>query len=267
MGSICDACMSYGKKLIVVSSNDDPDTEMDLVQELLDQQVEGLIVASGYNTEYYEQLDKTELPVILVDRVPPQPSIDSVSINHKDSTGNVIDNLIDKGYEKIYIITRKHNNPNSTIYIRIQAALSTCEKRFGDQEHSKVIFLQGKDGQHNILTDDIYSDDEIKSYIQATYAESAKYPVALFIADTYIFGRFICACYMLGITFSEHFTLAGYDSWNYKNFVKQSICTIEQPLIKLGDVAIKQLIKRINDNSEDQDDQVLIQLINNKVHC
>ena len=47
LGSICDTCTKYGKKVVVVNSENDPEKERLMTLDLLDQRVEGLLVISG----------------------------------------------------------------------------------------------------------------------------------------------------------------------------------------------------------------------------
>jgi len=266
VGSICDTCMRYGRKLIVVNSNDDEQDEIKLVRDLMDQQVDGLIVTSGYNVELYEQINSNNLPVVLVDRIPQSPTLDSVAINHKESVNKVINDLIDNGYENIYVISREHANPHSTIHVRERAAVSACKARFGDAAHHEVIVLHKMTSSKNLFMDNICSDDDIMDCLREKFEESKRHTVALFIVDASVLGRFVCAAYMLGISVSERFTIAGYDSLNYRNFIKPSICTIEQPLIKLGSVASERLIKRIDNPEEESQGQVLVQLLSNRIY-
>lgn len=67
LASICEACARNGKKIIVTNSEKDPEKERAMVYDLLDQRIDGLLVASGYNAEFYQKLDQEELPVVLVD--------------------------------------------------------------------------------------------------------------------------------------------------------------------------------------------------------
>ncbi len=86
LGSICSTCTKHGKKIVVVNSEKNPEKEKQLAQDLIDQRVDGLLVISGYNSEFYQELDCNELPVVLADRVPKNVDMDSVAINHKEST-------------------------------------------------------------------------------------------------------------------------------------------------------------------------------------
>lgn len=90
LGSICDTCTKYGKKVVVVNSENDPEKERLMTLDLLDQRVEGLLVISGYNSDFYQGLDRERLPVVLADRVSEHVDMDSVVVNHAESTRHVV---------------------------------------------------------------------------------------------------------------------------------------------------------------------------------
>ena len=122
LGSICDTCTKYGKKVVVVNSENDPEKERLMTLDLLDQRVEGLLVISGYNSDFYQGLDRERLPVVLADRVSEHVDMDSVVVNHAESTRHVVNYLLKQGYQRIVILQRPHINPYNTLAIRVAAA-------------------------------------------------------------------------------------------------------------------------------------------------
>ena len=115
LGSICDTCTKYGKKVVVVNSENDPEKERLMTLDLLDQRVEGLLVISGYNSDFYQGLDRERLPVVLADRVSEHVDMDSVVVNHAESTRHVVNYLLKQGYQRIVILQRPHINPYNTL--------------------------------------------------------------------------------------------------------------------------------------------------------
>lgn len=245
LGSISDVVVQHEKKLIVANSNDNPSLERSLVKGMLDQQIEGLIVTSGYNFDFYEKLNGTELPVVLIDRIPQNTSMDVISINHRESSVIVAEHLIKKGFKKIVVVSSKITNPNSTLIIREEAVIDTYKKSFGKDSQCESIHIENSSYEKikNV-------DDEIKIILRDKFQESRTNPTAIFITDTSLMGRFIGICHLLNIKLDERFTIAGYDFWNFRNMISPPITTIEHPIMELGRLATEHLIEQIETTEE-----------------
>lgn len=241
LGSICDTCAEHGMKIIVVNSEKDPEKERSLVYELLDQRVDGLLVVSGYNIEFYQNLNREELPVVLADRVPRNAGLDSVAINHAESTQQVVQYLIDQGFERIVLLKRPHSNPNNTPLIRIHAAQETCRRNFCDDLHCEVVTVDFEN-QNEQLADRYMA---LTDLLQRYYKSSLEQPTAVFIAEASIMNIVACCYYRAGLSVSRHFTIAGYSEWGMGNLIVPQISTIEQPIKRMGRVATEKLIRRI----------------------
>ena len=240
LGSICSTCTKHGKKIVVVNSEKNPEKEKQLAQDLIDQRVDGLLVISGYNSEFYQELDRNELPVVLADRVPKNVDMDSVAINHRESTYRVVSHLLEQGYERIVVLSRPHKNPYNTPAIRVSAAEKACKEHFGSDEHCvKVVIPAAAD---NANSPDF---DETMAQMERYYKQRLDVPTAIFVAEASIMPSIACCYYRAGMELSRSFTIAGYCSDVIKNFFNPTICTIEQPLERMGELAVERLLKRI----------------------
>ena len=241
LGSICDTCAQYGKKIIVVNSEKNPEKERALVYDLLDQRVDGLLVVSGYNVEFYQSLDRDELPVVLADRVPKDADMDCVAINHAESTRRVINHLIDQGFERIVLLKRPHRNPNNTPALRAKAAIQTCLERFGDEKHCEGVLLDFDRPEEDAARE----FRELTEILERYYASSTERPTAIFVVEASIMNAVACSYYRAGLEISRRFTIAGYTEWDLGSMIVPPISTIEQPLERMGQLATEKLIRRI----------------------
>lgn len=247
LASICDACARHEKKIIVVNSEKDPEKERSLVYDLLDQKVDGLLVISGYNVDFYQQLDREELPVVLADRVPRDIDIDSVSINHAESTRRMITHLVTQGYEHIILLKKAHHSLNNTVDIRARAAVKTCRELFGNEDHCQIVELRNSDFEENMAL----RFQDVTDILKKWFEESKKKPVAIFIAEVSIMNVVACGYYRAGIEISKNFTIAGYSEWNTGGaMIAAPISTIEQPLERMGQLATERLIQRIEQKDD-----------------
>lgn len=249
LASVCDTCSRHGMKVIVVNSEKNPEKEKALVYELLDQRVDGLLVVSGYNVEFYKELDSKVLPVILADRISPDIDLDAVAINHADSTRRVIMHLLKSGYEQIVIIARSHKNPNNTPALRVKSAENTCQEFFGSNTHCRTELIPSASSSDDARE----QSEQIIAILESAYSESRNMPTAVFVAEATIMTSIACGYYRAGMTISEQFTIAGYTEADMAGMIVPAITTIEQPLERLGQLATENLIARIEsgDNAPD----------------
>lgn len=248
MSGICDELSKKNYNVIVVNTNLDEKEEIEQVDTLLDHRVEGLVVGSGLNLKTYEEINESGIPVVLVDRVPKQCSLDSVTINHWEATTHIINNMIDNKYNRIGLITYDDISEASTLHIRIKAAKEVFVKRFGNDE--RCAFLPVRPG----------CDEDITKKIQDFNGQYQNESKALFVVNAQLLPRVAYTMINLGIEISSKFGLSGYDIWNIGDLISPRIFTIHQPLEEMGVEAAKLLISRINDNKE-------VFPINKVLHC
>ncbi len=239
VSGVCDICAKHGRSLIVINSNDNEERELEQVNNLLDHHIDGLIISSGYNIDFYEKLDKTDLPVVLLDRVSKKSTLDSVTINHKKATSSVIDHLIDRNFEQIVLLT-SNSSPLSTIHLRETAVIKTCHKRFGDANHVKKILIPEE------------SDKELQQILMDCYYSSNKHKIAVFVANAKMMIRVINNYYQLELKINDNFTIAGYDIWNISHTITPRISSIVQPLEQMAQQAAEQLIARISSGEPEE---------------
>lgn len=247
VSSICNSCTHFGQKTMVIASNEDEEIERKLAHELIDQQVDGLIVATGANTEFYENLSQRySLPIVLIDRVPNDTMLDWVAINHYVGTATVINHLISQGFDHIVLVVRTNRSHRGTIALREQSAEESCFLHFGNGNHYRRVLIS----EDNFDTAN-RSNDDILMCLSQSYSKSDEHPTAIFIADGSLMGRFVCGVSRLGLELSSRFMLAGYDIWNFGNMLPVPICTIDQPLSRMGTVATELLVSRITQGPPD----------------
>lgn len=251
IGSVCTASIKYEKKVIVINSNGSPSNEINLVKDLLDQQVEGILVGSGYNHEFYYKLSREECPIVIMSRINPVKNanygIDSIYINHWESTSSVITHLVEKGFEKILLVTTPYRDAYSTFATREKAAIYTCKKIFGSETHCERVvvdqpWLRAFSQREDLST---FSYDNLHTMLLRYYEKSKKEKTALFVIATSLMGELLCCCYQNNICFNDHFTISGYDSYQFSRFAHEGICTIEQPLVEMGQLATERLMQQI----------------------
>lgn len=104
---INSVCTQVGYQLLLVDSGDDPENERCAIQNLLENQVDGLIInTTGQNDPYLLELKRQKVPLVLADRCLSAPGIiDTVATENYHITYNCISYLKQLGYEQVAFFT------------------------------------------------------------------------------------------------------------------------------------------------------------------
>ena len=103
-----------GYFIIIASSNESLEKEIESVNNLLKSRVEGLIVCISQETntfEHFEKLVQNEIPLVFFDRVPESPEVPSVTVDGVEAAKNVTRHFYENGCRRIaYISGPEHLN-------------------------------------------------------------------------------------------------------------------------------------------------------------
>jgi LacI family transcriptional regulator len=95
-----------GYRLILGSTDEDPDKERRLIKLFIDQNVDGVVAASTLtNDKAYLEIINAGKAVVLFDRIFPKSTIHSVSIENATGAAMAVENLIRKGSKNIGYLT------------------------------------------------------------------------------------------------------------------------------------------------------------------
>ncbi len=98
----------FGYNVVFSSSNENPETEKELIYSMLNRQVDGLIIASTQkNKEEILQLLETNFPFVLIDRHYPNIETNYVIVDNLGGTKNMTKHLLKNGRNKIGLISIK----------------------------------------------------------------------------------------------------------------------------------------------------------------
>lgn len=107
INGIEDVAIKNNYTVLIGQSHDDVEREIQIVDAMRRHRVDGLIVSYSKNTwsyGHFEQLKNYNIPVVFFDRLPDIPDAYSVSCNLEDSSVELVDILVKKGYRQIGFI-------------------------------------------------------------------------------------------------------------------------------------------------------------------
>ena len=125
------ALREKGYSLLLSSTNNDVDQEIECLKMMLDRHVEGLIVEPTKSNEfnpnlpYYIQLKENNVPIVMINACYEELSAPYVVMNDVKAGQILTDYLIDKGHTNIGIITKIDDLQGK---YRLKGFLKSCEK-------------------------------------------------------------------------------------------------------------------------------------------
>ena len=108
--AIEDTCQAADFHVIVCNADDQPEKEKRYIQMLRDKQVDGLIVfPTGENRELYEEMVRSQFPVVFVDRKVEGLPNTSVMLDNNMAMEMAVEHLLKNGHKKIALLTNAIN--------------------------------------------------------------------------------------------------------------------------------------------------------------
>jgi DNA-binding LacI/PurR family transcriptional regulator len=102
-----DVATANNYTVLIGQSHDNMEREQKIVDSMRRHRVDGLIVSLSKTTksyEHFEQLKKSNIPVVFFDRVPDMPDAHCVSCNLENSSVELVDWLVSTGHKQIGFI-------------------------------------------------------------------------------------------------------------------------------------------------------------------
>lgn len=215
IGSILE---KSGYQMIIVDAANSVKQEKELLEKLIDQNVEGIILQpSSRQTANYDFITERNIPLLLVDRQTEPEKWSSVMTNNIDSTQEVMEKALAKGYENVVVISEPVQDV-STRELRYETVKKTMEKA-------------GKGWKLLEVTD----EDQLTESLPPIIADTRKN--LLFASNGRVLMDVLAWLIQHGIKIPEDVGITGFDDWNLTELVGPGITSIEQPSREIGKIA------------------------------
>lgn len=131
-----------GYNTFIVNTNDDVELEKELMRELIQRNIDGMIIAPGNNiTELIPILIETHIPVVFTDR-PGDENADFVGLDNHEEAKKLIRAFSIKPKRLVALVPSPANV--STIQDRIEGVKEACEKEGIDFDYIDLSSVKGE---------------------------------------------------------------------------------------------------------------------------
>lgn len=238
ISGIEDVAHSKGYNVIITQSNESYDREVQNVQTLFNNRVDGVLISISTETfdyKHIEDLKEKGLPVVFFDRIAKVGGSSSVTVDDFLGGYQATEHLIKQGYKRI-----AHLAGPASLYI-MNERLNGYKKALEDA---------GLPVDEGLIISDSSKDD--KAAYDATFKLfNSKNPDAIFASNDVAAMGAIKAAQKYGKNVPIDVGVVGFSNWQFTQLTNPSITTIEQPGFEIGQKAMEMLLKQIESDSEE----------------
>lgn len=216
---------------IIVSGMDVDKTYLDLS---IKRNLDGIIVMGMYLEEFYNDLKKSRIPIVLVDSYCQDHYFHNVQINDRYGGYIATKYLLEKGHKNIALVTGKIKKEG----VSEKRYQGYCDalKEYGIPIKSKLVFEGVVDYDYGIsVADDIAKNKEI---------------TAVFATADILAMGLMQRIRALGMEIPERLSVIGFDNIYITKFIEPGLSTVKQDIYAKGEVAFKLLLECINNKNK-----------------
>ncbi|MCK5566713.1 MAG: LacI family DNA-binding transcriptional regulator [Actinomycetia bacterium] len=236
--SVEDKALKSGYKLILCNGDDDPFKELEYLKILKSNKVDGIILTpTGKNAEYINNIIKSGIQVVLLDRLVEGVKCDSVLVDNYNGSYTAVKYLLGRGYKRIAFIGGYIDR-------------TTGRQRLDG--YSKAI----RDAGFKVINDLVKIGDfkkESGMKLTREILEESNRPDAIFAANIDMTLGCLIEIRKAGLSIPEDIAIVGFDDPDWSIIVEPPLTAISQPVYDLGSTAADLLIKNISSKGDNSD--------------
>ena len=215
-------------------------TELEVIQQLVDRRVDGLIVSpieDDASDDYLHEIHDHQLPMVAVDRVLPN-SLKADFVGTDDFHGGVVaaEHLLGLGHRHILHFAGP------------EFASTGRDRRKGFES----VIRKCANVRYDVVVDPTFAGDP--ACIQAYFSEHPKLPTAIFAANDYIAMRLYSGITQRKLRVGADVAIIGFADLPFTEFLQPTLTTIRQNPIDIGRKAAQLVLNRIQNTSTSDPD-------------
>jgi LacI family transcriptional regulator len=226
------AAAEHGHTLLLGDTHDEPQKELQMVQELVQRRVDGLLLApsAGAEPNALRYLSTQSVPVVLIDRFLPV-EMDQVGTENEEPTAELVQHLAGLGHTRIGLVagldglstTRERIIGYRAGLERSGLAMEETLVSYGASQHEPA-----RAAAHHLL-------------------DAHNPPTALVAANNAMTIGVLHALRERGLSVPDDIALVGFDDFEWSDLFEPRLTVIAQPTAEIGARAVQLLLSRLDD--------------------
>lgn len=230
-------CKNDGYSVVACNSDYDVSLEEAALHLMLYKQVSGLVLASVGNTlDIVHSYKNMDIPVVFVNNMPPSTeSCDTVMMNDVAASFNLTNELIERGYSEIGMITGSLSQPTGSNRLK---GFTRAMEQAGIVIRDEWV----KEGDFGASS----GEKHMRAILNLP-----KRPRAMLISNNSMTYGAVLAARKMGVSIPSELAIAAFDAIDSTGLVTPSITSINQSPIEIGERAAEVIIERLADDRKD----------------
>lgn len=225
-----DAVSRHGYSLILGNTDEDPQREQFHLEVMHAERVAGIILASATPDGHDPRLLAGSIPVVAIDRLLVDVSLDTVLSDNLAGTKAAVEHLLSLGHRRIGALIGQH------------AITSSLERRTGFEQALQAAGC-AVDPELIVHVDLRRVDDSKRATAQLLALPHP--PTALFTGNTLITMGTLAAIRDMGLNIPNDIALMSFDDLPWADLFAPALTAIRQPTYALGQKAAEMLLARM----------------------
>ncbi len=240
---IADVATMYEYNIILSNSDKRPLREMELIEDHLGKQVDGLIFMSdSISDDVRKEMNSANIPIVLAGTLDSKFEFPTVNIENKEAAHAAVNELIENDHKRIAFISGPFSRD-----------INRLSKKIGYEEAMAGAGLSIPDG-YIVETDNTY-DDAYEVWNRLNKLPEP--PTAVFAGNDEIAVGLMNGIRDAGLTVPNDIELICFQHSILARAVRPQLTAIRVPLYDLGAVSMRLLTKLMNGEEVDQKQVVL----------
>ncbi|RZS97321.1 LacI family DNA-binding transcriptional regulator [Cecembia calidifontis] len=234
ISGIEEVAFKNGYNVILCQTNEKLEREINCVETMLSNQIDGLLVSYSKETtdfSHFINLIDMEIPVVFFDRIPNIKNAVNVTVNDFSGGYQATKHLIDQGYRRIAHLAGPSN-------------LAISKKR--KEGYLAALSDSGISIDENLIVE-CPSANEKESFeiCLRLFKDPINRPDAIFAHHDIVAAGAMMAIKSLGLRIPEDIGVVGFSNWQFASMIDPPLTSVLQPGIQIGEKATKILLEMI----------------------
>jgi len=225
--AVTTVAKEQGYSVIITTSNEDPETELVEVEQMLQRHVDGMmVIPASFRHSRLTRALFGKTPVVAFDRPVSDPALDVVLVQNTMGARRIVEHLIEHGHKCIgFMGLSRHLYTINARFLGYRRALQ-------DAGLKEVSFFGC--GSH---------EDTLRAVERNL--RGAEAPTAFFTSNTLATRYVLDSLLHLGIKMPNDLALAAFDDFDLAELTSPPLTVVRQPAQEMGRVATNLLLDRI----------------------
>lgn len=230
-----DTARSKGYNVFLCNTDDRRDRLIDYIQSLSKQYVDGFIISSHNITKKdLEELSNLGIPVVMMDRVLEDQEFTTVTVKNRIGGRMATQHLLDVGCQRVAHISGLENELNATYRMWGYRDVVSNMPWFDSSWIGRAEF--SVQSGYQVAKELLYRHPEVDG---------------IFCSNDLIAIGVLKAAYEWGKKVPNELAIVGFDGIDMSGMTAPGITTIAQPIYQMGELAMQELLKQIEEKNKE----------------